>query len=375
MSVITNPVRTPKSGSRAPDAQPAAAPQPESTTDSAQIEARFLNFLVPAVTAAVGYVAPKVAPSVGGAIGGLFGSSKAGTAIGGQVGGFLGGLFGGRGVSDAATEADEELSRAMEQFQLAQVTTHILQAAAPAIVAALQQEVQQRGSRGETGDPDDEALERSWGFLASLVTEQVVKHAPAAVKFATQSLGSVFGSRDVGALDPLVVDTEMTQRFVLPSMSAIISGIQGCLPDLFKLVSGSRSVEEIRNVRDATISWNDVEVTKRLRDGDSIELQPLTPIDNQDEIEIVLELAPHKNWWKGIAILDDAGSTIAEIGVQDRNKVASVRVQARQLLQPGGFLILGKAKAFGVHTGMYRLATAGRDQMRGQRVHFFWYAD
>ena len=169
---------------------------------------------------------------------------------------------------------------------------------------------------------------------------------------------------------PLLVDAEMTQRFVLPSIQSIMTGVQQVLPQLFTLLTESRSMP-----RDTGITWQDLQSTKRLWDNDNIAVQDLTPIDNPDEIEIVLELAPHKTWWKGVQLQDDNGGFITEIGVQDRNKVASVRIRADQLLDPGGYLVFMKAKLFGVHTGMYRLGTGGLEQLRGKRVHFFWYAD
>ncbi|WP_406212091.1 hypothetical protein [Streptomyces canus] len=369
---------TPEAPSRAPARiTQGAREQQQAPTTAASAEGslellpRFLNFLIPAVTAAVGQYAPTLAPQIGSAIGGLVSGSqgsKAGGQIGGQVGGLLGSLFGARELDGAV--ADVEISRALQEFQLTQVVTQIVQDSTPAIITALQQEVQQRAARGETGDVDDETMERGWGILASVITEQVIKHAPAAIKLATKALGSVVGSRDVDAYTPLLVDTETTQRFVLPSIATILSGVQTCLPQLFSLVAANREIP-----RDTGISWQDLETTKRLWDNDNIAVVSLDPIDNANEIEIVLELAPHKTWWKGIQVQDDNGSLIAEIGVQDRNKVASIRVAAQQLLSPGGYLVFSKAKFLGIHTPMYRLATGGLNQLRGRRVTFYWYAD
>ncbi|MGD9530222.1 hypothetical protein [Pseudonocardia sp.] len=326
---------------------------------------RFLNVLLPV---AASLVAPAL-PAVGGAIGDLIGGSsgkKVGTQIGGGVGSVLGGLFGGREIS----VVDVEAARALEQYQLAQVVTQITQDCTPALVDAMRQEVESRSSRGESGDLDQEALERSWGFLASLVVDQVIKHAPAAIKAATKAVGSIVGSRDVDQLDPLLVDTETMQRFVLPSISNVLTCVQSCMPQLFSLLTAKREIP-----RDTGISWQDLESTKRLWDNDCISLLSLNPIDNPNEIEIVLELAPHKTWWKGIQVQDDNGSAVAEIGVQDRTKVASVRVPSVQLLDPGGYLVFMKAKMFGIHTGMYRLATGGLSQLAGHSAHFYWYAD
>lgn len=369
MAITTDaPRRTPKKATRdasTAQQQPAA---PAAVDESAELNARFLNFLLPLAA----QIAPTVAPQFGSAIGGLIGG-KQGSQIGGQVGGVLGGLFGGRGQngpSDGAALVDLEVSRALEQYQLTQVVTELVKDCTPAIVDAVKQEVQQRASRGETGDVDDETLERGWGFLAALVAEQCIKYAPAAIKKATKALGSVVGSRDVDDIAPLLIDTETTQRFVIPSISTILGCVQTCMPQLYSLVSAKRELP-----RDTGITWQDLETTKRLWDGDNIAVLGVTPIDNPNEIEIVLELAPHKTWWKGIQLQDDNGSFIAEIGVQDRTKVASTRVMAQQLLSPGGYLVFMKAKMFGIHTGMYRLATGGLNQLKGQQVHFYWFAD
>lgn len=374
MAIATDaPRRTPRSSQRsssrgsrdgAGTTQQIAAP--DTATD--ELVPRFLNLLIPAVTTAVGVLAPKVGPQVGGAIGGLLGgkgAAQAGSQIGGQVGGILGGLFGGREF-----EADVEVSRALEQYQLTQVVTQIVQRSTPSIIEAMQQQVQDQASRGGSGELDDEALERGWGFLASVIADQVIKHAPGAIKAATHALGSMIGSRDIDDLEPLLVDTETMQRFVAPSISALLAGVQTCMPQLYTLLTTKRETP-----RDTGISWQDLETTKRLWDNDNITVLPLTPIDNSNEIEIAIELAPHKTWWKGIQVLDDNGSFVTEVGVQDRTKIASVRVPARQLLSPGGYLVFGKAKLFGVHTWMYRLATGGLDQLAGQRAHFYWYAD
>ncbi|GAA0794379.1 hypothetical protein [Spirilliplanes yamanashiensis] len=365
----TTATRTTRSTATTAPAAPAASEMDD------DLVPRFLNFLLPAVTAAAGHLVPKIAPQVGGAIGGLFGGNGAqiGSGVGGAIGNVVGGLFGGRAVAAAPLDvmlANEQLSRALDEQQTMQVVTTITQQCAPAVLAAVQQTMADRSARGETGDVDDETMERGWGFLTSVIADEVIKLAPAAIQAATKALGSVVGSRDVDEFTPLVVDTEMTQRFVLPTLQSLVTGVQQVLPQLFTLVSGSRATP-----RDTGISWQDLQATKRLWDNDNIAAQDLQPLDNPDEIEIVLELAPHKTWWKGIQLQDDNGGFIAEIGVQDRTKTASVRVRADQLLSPGGYLVFMKAKAFGVHTGMYRLATGGLDQLRGHRAHFFWYAD
>lgn len=338
----------------------------------AELVPRFLNFLIPAVTSAATALLPKFAPQVGGAIGGLFGND--GAKVGTGIGGAIGGLFGGRGVALAPVDVllvENEVNRAIEEQQVLQVVTLLAQRCAPAIIEAMKQTVQGRATRGDAGEIDDETMERSWGFLTSVIADAICAHAPDAITVVTKALGSVVGSRDIDEYAPLLVDTEMTQRFVMPSMVAVMTGVQSVLPQLFSLLTNDREIP-----RDTGISWQDLETTKRLWDNDNIAILGVSPLDNPDETELVLELAPHKTWWKGIELQDDNGAFLAEIGVQDRSKVASIRIRAQQLLSPGGYLVFKKAKAFGVHTGMYRLATGGLDrQLKGQRVHIYWYAD
>jgi len=290
------------------------------------------------------------------------------------VGGFLGGLFRDSGMPIGAIDVSEVelgLNRALEQHQLMEVVTDILQQATPDIIQAMTQEVQDRAARGLPEEIDDEALERGWVFLASVVSEAVVKYAPNAIKKATKSLGALIGSRDVDAYTPLLVDTETNERFFLPSLSSILCAVQTCLPQLYAAVSNpTREMP-----RDTGISWNDLMRTKRFWDNDNIAVISTEPIDDSNAIEFVLELAPHKVWWKGLQVLDDNGSLVSEIGVEGQNKIASTRVPAQQLLDPGGYLVFMKAKMFGIHTVMYRLPTAGLNELRGKKVHLYWYAD
>ena len=354
-------------GTATTTAQPSASPSSMPLAEAdAELVPRFLNLLIPAVTSIATALLPKVAPQVGGAIGGLFGGN--GSKIGTSIGGTIGGLFGGREAAFAPVDVllvEDQINRAVEQQQLQQVVAYITQQCTPDLITAMKQ------NRGQGGEIDDETMERGWGFLASVIADATVKYAPDAIKLATKALGGVVGSRDVDEYAPLMVDTEVTQRFVLPSLNAILGGVQSVLPQLFSLVTTGRDIP-----RDVGVSIQDFQNTKRFSDGDNISLLSVSPLDNADETEILLELAPHKTWWKGIELQDDTGAYITEIGVQDRTKVATTRIRSEQLLSPGGYLVFKKAKAFGIHTGMYRLATGGlTSQFKGQRAHFYWYAD
>lgn len=340
------------------------SPQPEESLD------RFWGAVAGLVLPVVGKAASSLLPKAGSAIGGLFGSS--GAAIGGQVGGAAGGILGGLFGRDATAVLEAETSRAVEEAQVEQVATNVMGEVIPYLIDELNRQTQDRASRGETGPFDDEAMERSWLDIVNVVTKVAAEHLPTAIKTASKIFGGFMGSRDVDQESPLMIDAEVAQRFFAPTLASVICTIQSQLPQLFQIVqSGAqRSIP-----RDAAISWQDLETTQRLWDNDNIALIGLTLIEDPDAVEIMLELAPHKSWWKGVQIQDSNGKFVKEATVESGRKVDFVRVPAQVLLSPGGYLVFSKSKAFGVHTGMYRLPTAGLDQLRGKSAHFFWYAD
>jgi hypothetical protein len=120
------------------------------------------------------------------------------------------------------------------------------------------------------------------------------------------------------------------------------------------------------------IDWNDVEVSRRLNDGDVVTATE-TDID-PNTTEFVLELAPHKDWWKGIQCPDNTDAQIGFIEAQGRGGAVSEVLSVRSSdIEVGGKLILWKAKLFGVHTPMYVLPDLERKE--GKRVTFRWSAD
>ena len=119
------------------------------------------------------------------------------------------------------------------------------------------------------------------------------------------------------------------------------------------------------------IDWTDVEVSKRLHDGDVV---TATEADiNPDTTEFIVELAPHKDWWKGIQCLDNTDAQIGFIEAQGRGAVSQVLSVRSSDIEVGGKIVLWKAKSFGVHTPMYVLAVLERK--KGKRVTFRWSAD
>ena len=109
----------------------------------------------------------------------------------------------------------------------------------------------------------------------------------------------------------------------------------------------------------------------RLRDGDNIRVT-LSDTD-AGWTEFVLTLAPWKDWWKGLQVLDGTGAQIDFAQVEKSTKESGVVRVASRYLNPGGSLVFWKAKAFGVHTPMYRCADI--QDLDGKRATFEWYAD
>lgn len=373
--VSGTPTRVPRSygggdnGKTTPQAE-----APRSTDGAVQAQTqeealpRFWGAIAGALLPLAGKAVSALAPKAGSAIGGLFGNSKLGGKIGSGVGGVLGSLFGSRDLDGLEYDGYREL----EEAQLTHVATDCMNEAIPFIIDSLYQQTQERASRGETGSVDDETLERFWGGLVGPLSEVISMTLPSSIKKATQIFGGFMGSRDVETVEPLMVDAEVAQRFFGPVLAGIMSTVQATLPQLVKIIQDE---DTDASSRDVSISWQDLETTKRFWDNDNIALLGLTPIEDPEAIEFVLELAPHKSWWKGLEIQDDNGTLVAEIGVEGSRKIAKTRVPAQVLLSPGGYLVFSKAKMFGVRTGMYRLATGGLTQLKGKRAHFFWYAD
>lgn len=119
------------------------------------------------------------------------------------------------------------------------------------------------------------------------------------------------------------------------------------------------------------IDWGDIEASWRLQDGDVVMATEEDIDPNTTEFKLVL--APHKNWWKGLQLLDNTDAEIGFIEVHDSIKESDTLSVASSDIRVGGKLILWKAKMFGVHTPMYILADLERKQ--GKKVTLRWIAD
>jgi hypothetical protein len=119
------------------------------------------------------------------------------------------------------------------------------------------------------------------------------------------------------------------------------------------------------------IDWSDLEISERLNDRDVITVR-YEDIDPNTS-EFVIELARHKNWWKGIQLLDNTDGQMGFIEVENGTKSAGPLAVPSSDIKTGGRIILWKAKTFGVHTPMYVLANI--EHVKGKRVTFRWVAD
>lgn len=303
-------------------------------------------------------------PWAGSAIGGFFGG-PAGAAIGGKAGGFASGFV--REVQETAERAQAQALRTLEEFQtqsaqLSAITNQVLDQTLPLVIDEIARDYAERGSRGEGGPADDEVMERFWGKAFSKIAGAIADELPWAIKKVTQYL-SDDGSRDANAIDPLMLDPEVAQRFWGPAFSSIISAIQTTLPTAFSLIAGqSREFQS----PDGTIDWQQLESTTRLPGGDAITVTGLTALDDPNAVEFCLTLPPQKGWYKCVQVRGADDSVIATAEVEGPRKSSTVRISADAL--KGARLVFAKAD------GLYTLPAKSLPELAGQRVDFYWYA-
>lgn len=241
----------------------------------------------------------------------------------------------------------------------------VVKALIPNLIDIFRDEASSRASRGEPAEPDNEAIERFWPALLSAAIPLIVDNLPGAIKTISGLFrGPEMSGNGKTPADVYVVDKEVSARFLGPLLQVLVPALSTTLPDIFKLVLG------LGRSRDITASWTDFTTTHRFWDGDILELRNSSDIGDPNSIKISLELAAHKSWWKGIQALDDNGDVIAEIGVDGRAPFNEMTVSATSTR----YLVFGKAKLFGVHTWMYRLATENL-HFEGKQLNFAWEAD
>lgn len=209
-------------------------------------------------------------------------------------------------------------------------------------------------------------------LLPSILTD-VVPQVVAALPGVLQTLfgtGGRFPAPEEPNEQPraVIIDTEVSSRFLGAILPALATGLASTLPQLINVITGAGG----RGSRDMPVSWTDFEGSGRLWDNDVI-IARQTPLSDPNALEIGLEIAPHLTWWKGIDVLDDNGAVITSLQVEGSRKSASVSLDPALIERVGSLQFL-KAKAFGIHTGMYRLPTAGLP-LRGQFTSFSWIAN
>jgi hypothetical protein len=364
------------SGDNPPTPSPSEAPP--TTAPDGDLESRFLEFLIPAVSAVSAF-----APQIGQAVGGLFGADAAktghdiGSTISGVWGG-LGGLFGGRslipepvgGFSNTGIVPPYLLDFTGPLVQ--QCCVGCMGKIGPNFTTMMQGLYPQlKPAGGDSRSAEDEivAVERFWPEIASFLTQQVATHLPEIMKTVTSAVLPLLGSRDAARLTPMLTGTEANARWFLPVLSSVLCAVQQNLPKLISLLGG-----DSRAARDTSITWTDVSVYGRFWDNDFIRVVDQQDLGDQNTVQLVLELAPHLSWGKEIQVRDDNGTMITRLHVQDANKIADATIAADQILTNGS-LLFAKAKMFGFMTGMYVLPTAGLNELRGKRTHIRWMSD
>ncbi len=364
---------------------PTTAPAAPASDD---VNARFLQFLIPAAATVASTFGPQIGSAIGELVGGSSGG-KAGGQIGGAVGNLLGGLggglnlgglFGGRSFLPPdllaqlnQTDMDGMVSPSVDFTwpMVQQCTLECFGAITPNLVTTLKnmQPELQRGDGARAAESEIAAVERFWPQIASFLTEQVADHLPDIIKKVTSTVMPLLGTRDAAQFTPILTGTEANVRWFLPVLNTVLTTVQQNLPELLDLLSG-----DSRAARDTAITWQDINVYGRFWDNDFIRVVAQENLPDQNSVQIVLELAPHLSWAKEIQIRDDNGALIKRLHVQDSRKTDEAAVAADQILTNGS-LLFAKAKFLGFMTGMYVLPTAGQNELKGKRTTFRWMAD
>lgn len=117
-----------------------------------------------------------------------------------------------------------------------------------------------------------------------------------------------------------------------------------------------------------------------MSDGDTIRLVDHGQVCPSDQIQIGLQLVGNVSWWKGIMLFNEEGyQTVIDRAGPNRGVAYGV-IQVSDLNdsnQEGGikYLILGKAKTFGVHTNEYCIVNANQRLNPGHQYLLKWEKD
>lgn len=385
-TVIDEPVYAPEPPTNGKTREMPPAPGASAADDTGEINARFLNFLIPAAATVASTFGPQIGSAIGGLVGGSSGAD-AGGKIGGTVGGILGnlgggvnlgGLFGGRGflpegpfddwnpAKNGIVAQPVDLIGPMVQ----QCTLQCVGKITPDLAALLKGVAPQLKPTGErSASAEIAAVERFWPEIASFLTQKVASHLPEVIKTVTSTVAPLLGTRDAAQFTPVLTGAEAHARWFVPVLTSVLTAVQQNLPKLIDAIDG-----DSRASRSSAVTWKDLSEYGRFWDNDFIRVVGQEDLGDPNAVEFVLELAPHLSWAKELQIRDDNGALIKRLRVQDSTKWAQERVLADQILTNGS-LLFAKAKMFGVMTGMYVLPTAGLAELKGKRTHVRWMAD
>lgn len=98
----------------------------------------------------------------------------------------------------------------------------------------------------------------------------------------------------------------------------------------------------------------------------------LTVAGNPDQVEFQLETASGVTWWKALELRSSSGGVISQVETRDDDHGPhTFSAPANDLV--GARLTLAKAKAWGIHTGMYDLENLSACQ--GKSLQFLWQRD
>jgi hypothetical protein len=110
-----------------------------------------------------------------------------------------------------------------------------------------------------------------------------------------------------------------------------------------------------------------------LADGDIIQSSIQNGAAAAKDVEIVLTAGRTDMWWKAIMFTDASGNT-TEIWTASGKQQSGTMVRPAYQMK-GATLEFKKAKAVGVHTGMYSLPDLDAQLKAGTRVTFIWASD
>jgi len=98
----------------------------------------------------------------------------------------------------------------------------------------------------------------------------------------------------------------------------------------------------------------------------------LDAANSPNEVEFRLDTASSVTWWKALELRSQSGALMNQVETQDANHgPRRFSVPAANLV--GARLTLAKAKAWGIHTGMYEIINLSTQ--KGRSLQFLWQRD